>query len=78
MAIKSGESEEIKRPILKSPIMVCLRIYGIDRILLTHVAINAVTVRETQYKKGTYVVLGQNNKGIHMGEMKLILIYCLY
>lgn len=43
-------------------------------------ATNAVTVWETQRKNNicSYVVLGQNDKGLHQGEMKLILIYCLY
>lgn len=47
----------------------------------TTVATNAVTVRGTKYKKGMHVVLGREDEGLHMGEIKLILSHrsdCVY
>ncbi len=42
----------------------------------TTVATNAVIVKGTKYKKGMHDVLGQDDEGPHMGEIKLILIHC--
>lgn len=39
------------------------------------VAANEVIYKGTKYKKSMYVVLKQDEEGLHMGEIKLILIH---
>ncbi len=40
------------------------------------VAANEVIYKGTKYKKNMYVALKQDEEGLHMGEIKLILIHC--
>lgn len=37
---------------------------------------NYVTVKDTRYKKGMYVIIGMSDNGLLVGEVKLILINC--
>lgn len=40
------------------------------------VAANEVIYKGTKYKRNMYVVLNQDEKGLHIGEIQLILIHC--